>query len=190
MGALYLHSIPPHRSVNEQLGLAHRIHSGIFREVVGMNGYFILEVRLGIFRSYSMPFLRPPDERRPPISTETKSVRLCGVKVIESPLACTAHLLTPTRGYLWDSFYCFILRKPSRERCIYLLIARAAVGRILLFPLLVQVACGEQHNLARVLPPRKASSPKEEAELYVWGGGRLGQVHDPGSSWSGHSSGR
>ena len=27
-----------------QLGLAHRIHSGIFREVVGMKGRFFLEV--------------------------------------------------------------------------------------------------------------------------------------------------
>lgn len=43
----------------------------------------------------------------------------------------------------------------------------------------LQVACGEQHNLARVLPSRKALS-KEEAELYVWGGGRLGQVSNPG----------
>ncbi|CAM9799218.1 unnamed protein product, partial [Ectocarpus sp. 8 AP-2014] len=78
-----------------QLGLAHRIHSGIFREVVGMAGRFFLEV-----------------------------------------------------------------------------------------------ACGEQHNLARVLPssdnnkkpPSRSSSSSssssldQQAELFVWGGGRLGQL--------------
>lgn len=50
-----------------------------------------------------------------------------------------------------------------------------------------QVACGEQHNLARVLPSSKnqkppssgtggGSSTDQQAELWVWGGGRLGQV--------------
>ncbi|CAM9444842.1 unnamed protein product, partial [Hapterophycus canaliculatus] len=76
-----------------QLGLAHRIHSGIFREVVGMRGRFFLEV-----------------------------------------------------------------------------------------------ACGEQHNLARVLPSPDTNEDKkpspfsstnrldQNAELFVWGGGRLGQL--------------
>ncbi|CAM9542500.1 unnamed protein product [Pylaiella littoralis] len=51
----------------------------------------------------------------------------------------------------------------------------------------LEVACGEQHNLARVLPPsnktKKVSSSSsssgsidQQAELYVWGGGRLGQL--------------
>lgn len=59
----------------------------------------------------------------------------------------------------------------------------------------VQVACGEQHVLARVLPSSKNDKKKppsrsssgssnssssnsldQQAELYVWGGGRLGQV--------------
>lgn len=30
-----------------QLGLSHRIHSGVFREVVGMDGCFIVEVCAG-----------------------------------------------------------------------------------------------------------------------------------------------
>lgn len=42
----------------------------------------------------------------------------------------------------------------------------------------LKVACGEQHNVARALP--KESSPFSgdgaNAELYVWGGGQLGQV--------------
>ncbi|CAN0401511.1 unnamed protein product, partial [Scytosiphon promiscuus] len=52
----------------------------------------------------------------------------------------------------------------------------------------VQVACGEQHNLARVLPRAKTNENKkpssfpsigsldQQAELFVWGGGRLGQL--------------
>ncbi|CAM9876355.1 unnamed protein product, partial [Laminaria digitata] len=41
---------------------------------------------------------------------------------------------------------------------------------------ILEVACGEQHNLARALPSRKSLSNDQQAELYVWGGGRLGQL--------------
>ncbi|CAM9510715.1 unnamed protein product [Discosporangium mesarthrocarpum] len=35
--------------------------------------------------------------------------------------------------------------------------------------IVLEVSCGEQHNLARVLP-------QEGSDVYVWGGGRLGQL--------------
>lgn len=40
-----------------------------------------------------------------------------------------------------------------------------------------QVACGEQHNVARALAKGMSSSSADaSAELYVWGGGQLGQL--------------
>lgn len=65
--------------------------------------------------------------------------------------------------------------------------------RILITPnIQFQVACGEQHNLARVLLSSRDKNPAsseslssgssgsssigQQAELWVWGGGRLGQV--------------
>lgn len=70
----------------------------------------------------------------------------------------------------------------------YLFVAPLRLVHVCTFTLFVQVACGEQHNLARVLPSpsthenKKQSSISsvnsldQQAELFVWGGGRLGQV--------------
>lgn len=43
-----------------------------------------------------------------------------------------------------------------------------------------KVACGEQHNVARAVLRESfpsSSGDDSKADLYVWGGGQLGQVH-------------